>query len=115
MLGSTSARLDLLRVGRSGQGRIFHYLPFNFCASWIAMLTFLLRGARVALNTDLTKIPSEMPAAAPHYFLNVPQLLERMRRGVDEQIGQKGGPAQAIYGRAQAAWIRQKEKQSRAR
>jgi long-chain acyl-CoA synthetase len=114
LLGCTSARLDLLMAGRSGQDRIFHYLPFNFCASWIAMLTFLLRGARVALNTDLTKIPSEMPAAAPHYFLNVPQLLERMRRGVDEQIGQKGGPAQAIYGRAQAAWIRQKEKQSRA-
>jgi long-chain acyl-CoA synthetase len=114
LLGCTSARLDLLMAGRSGQDRIFHYLPFNFCASWIAMLTFLLRRARVALNTDLTKIPSEMPAAAPHYFLNVPQLLERMRRGVDEQIGQKGGPAQAIYGRAQAAWIRQKEKQSRA-
>ena len=114
MLGCTSARLDLLMAGRSGQDRIFHYLPFNFCASWIAMLTFLLRGALVVLNTDLTKIPSEMPAAAPHYFLNVPQLLERMKRGVDEQIGQKGGAAQAIYGRAKAAWIRQKEKQSRA-
>lgn len=114
LLGCTSARLDLLMAGRSGQDRIFHYLPFNFCASWIAMLTFLLRGALVVLNTDLTKIPSEMPAAAPHYFLNVPQLLERMKRGVDEQMGQKGGPAQAIYCRAKAAWIRQKEKQSRA-
>jgi long-chain acyl-CoA synthetase len=114
LLGCTSARLDLLMAGRSGQDRIFHYLPFNFCASWIAMLTFLLRGALVVLNTDLTKIPSEMPAAAPHYFLNVPQLLERMKRGVDEQMGQKGGPAQAIYCRAKAAWIRQKDKQSRA-
>ena len=114
LLGCTSARLDLLMAGRSGQDRIFHYLPFNFCASWIAMLTFLLRGALVVLNTDLTKIPSEMPAAAPHYFLNVPQVLERMKRGVDEQMGQKGGPAQAIYCRAKAAWIRQKEKQSRA-
>src|SRR6202044_1919505 len=85
---------------------IFHYLPFSFCASWIAMLTFLLRGSLVTLNTDLTKIPSDMPATAPHYFLNVPQLLERMRRGVDEQITQKGGIAQTIYSRAKAAWAR---------
>jgi long-chain acyl-CoA synthetase len=55
-----------------------------------------------------------MPAVAPHYFLNVPQLLERMRRGVDEQIAQKGGLAQAIYSRAKIAWTRRKEKRSRA-
>ena len=108
MLGCTSARLDMLMAGRSGQDRIFHYLPFNFCASWIATLTFLRRGSLVILNTDLTKIPSDMPAVAPHYFLNVPQLLERMRRGVDEQIAQKGGVAHAIYSRAKAAWIRRK-------
>jgi long-chain acyl-CoA synthetase len=114
MLGCTSARLDLLMGGRSGQDRIFHYLPFSFCASWIATLTFLLRGSLVTLNTDLTKIPNDMPATAPHYFLNVPQLLERMRRGVDEQIAQKGGVAQAIYSRAKAARVRRKEKRSRA-
>ena len=91
MLGCTSARLDSLMGGRTGQDRIFHYLPFSFCASWIAVLTFMLRGSLVTLNTDLTKIPNDMPAVAPHYFLNVPQLLERMRRGVDEQIAQKGG------------------------
>jgi long-chain acyl-CoA synthetase len=110
MLGCTAARLDLLMGGRSGQDRIFHYLPFSFCASWIAVLTFLLRGSLVTLNTDLTKIPTDMPAVAPHYFLNVPQLLERMRRGVDEQIAQKGGVAQAIYTRAKFAWARQKGK-----
>ena len=110
MLGCTSARLDLLMGGRSGQDRIFHYLPFSFCASWIAVLTFLLRGSLVTFNTDLTKIASDMPAVAPHYFLNVPQLLERMRRGVDEQIAQKGGLVRAIYSRAKAAWSRKKEK-----
>lgn len=114
MLGCTSARLDLLMGGRSGQDRVFHYLPLSFCASWIAVLTFLLRGSLVTLNTDLTKIPSDMPAVAPHYFLNVPQLLERMRRGVDDQIAQKGGLAQAIYSRAKAAWTRQNEKRSQA-
>ncbi len=114
MLGCTSARLDSLMGGRSGQDRIFHYLPFSFCASWIATLTFLLRGSLVTLNTDLTKIASDMPATAPHYFLNVPQLLERMRRGVDEQIAKKGGIAQAIYSRAKAARIRDRERQSQA-
>jgi long-chain acyl-CoA synthetase len=105
MLGCTSARLNLLMGGRTSQDRIFHYLPFSFCASWIAVLTFLLRGSLVTLNTDLTKIPNDMPAVAPDYFLNVPQLLERMRRAVDEQIAAKGGVAQAIYSRAKAAWF----------
>src|ERR1700676_2456656 len=112
MLGCTSARLDSLMRGRSGQDRIFHYLPLSFCASWIALLTFLLRGSLVTLNTDLTKIPSDMPATAPHYFLNVPQLLERMRRGVDEQLAKKGGGAQAVYSRAKAAWMRRKERRA---
>jgi long-chain acyl-CoA synthetase len=96
--------------GRTGNDRVFHYLPFSFCASWIAVLTFMLRGSRITLNTDLAKIPSDMPAVAPHYFLNVPQLLERMRRGVDEQIAQNGGIAQAIYSRAKAAWARSQSK-----
>ncbi len=105
MLGCTSARLDLLMGGRTSRDRIFHYLPFSFCASWIALLTFMLRGSLVTLNTDLTKIPHDMPAVAPHYFLNVPQLLERMRRGVDDQIAVKGGMAQTIYSHAKAAWF----------
>jgi long-chain acyl-CoA synthetase len=110
MLGCTSARLDSLMRGRSGQDRIFHYLPFSFCASWIAVLSFLLRGSLVTLNTDLTKIPNDMAAVAPHCVLNVPQLLERMRRGVDEQVEKKGGVGLAIYSRAKAAWTRQEDK-----
>lgn len=106
MLGCTSARLDQLMRGHSGQDRIFHYLPFSFCASWIAVLTFMLRGSLVTLNTDLTKIANDMPVVSPHYFLNVPQLLERMRRGVDEQIAKQGGFAQAIYSRAKTTWTR---------
>jgi long-chain acyl-CoA synthetase len=103
MLGCTSARLDQLMGGQSGQDRVFHYLPFSFCASWIAVLTFMLRRSLVMLNTDLSKIAADMPLAAPHYFLNVPQLLERMRRGVDEQIRQKGGVPAAVYSRAKLA------------
>jgi long-chain acyl-CoA synthetase len=111
MLGCTSARLDQLMGGRSGQDRIFHYLPLSFCASWIALLTFLLRGSLVTLNTDLTKIAGDMPATAPHYFLNVPQLLERTRRTVDEQIAQKGGFVQSLYSRGKVAWGRKQQGQ----
>jgi long-chain acyl-CoA synthetase len=119
MLGCTSERLDRLMHNsggavKAGQDRIFHYLPFSFCASWIALLTFLQRQSLVTLNTDLTKIASDMRVVAPDYFLNVPQLLERIRRAVDEQLWQTGGIAQAIYSRAKGAWVRQQEKQPKS-
>jgi long-chain acyl-CoA synthetase len=114
MLGCTSTRLDQLMLGRPGQDRVFHYLPFNFGASWIALLTFLLRGSRVTLNTDLAKIANDMRVVAPDYFLNVPQLLERMRRAVDEQLWKTGGIAQAIYSRAKGAWVRRQEKKQKS-
>jgi long-chain acyl-CoA synthetase len=110
MLGCTSARLEQLMKGKAGQDRIFHYLPLSFAASWIAVLTFLLRRSQVTLNMDLTRLASEMRTVAPDYFLNVPQLLERMRRAVDEQLWQTGGVAQAIYSRAKGAWVRRQEK-----
>jgi long-chain acyl-CoA synthetase len=112
MLGCTSERLSALMKGRSGQDRVFHYLPFSFCASWIALLTFLMRRSLVTLNTDLTKIAGDLPVAAPDYFLNVPQLLERMRRGIDQQLEKAGGIGLAIYSRAKSAWARQQEKRT---
>ena len=98
----------------TGQDRVFHYLPFTFAASWIALLTFLKRRSVVAINTDLTKIASDMRLVAPDYFLNVPQLLERMRRAVDAQLWQTGGVAQAIYSRAKGAWARRQGGQGKA-
>jgi len=114
MLDRTAERLGQLMSGSTGQDRIFHYLPFTFAASWIALLTFLKRGSLVTINTDLAKIASDMRTVAPDYFLNVPQLLERMRRAVDEQLWQTGGVAQTIYSRAKGAWARKQEKQTKA-
>ena len=115
MLDRTAQRLDELMAGSSSgvadQDRVFHYLPFTFAASWIALLTFLKRRSLVTINMDLAKIASDMRTVAPDYFLNVPQLLERMRRAVDEQLWQTGGVAQAIYSRAKGAWARRQEKQ----
>jgi long-chain acyl-CoA synthetase len=123
MLERTAERLEQLMSGSSSgvgaqdsteQDRIFHYLPFTFAASWIALLTFLKRRSLVTINTDLAKIANDMRTVAPDYFLNVPQLLERMRRAVDEQLWQTGGVAQSIYARAKAAWARRHEEQSKA-
>ncbi len=115
MLDRTAERLDqLMSSATSGQDRIFHYLPFTFAASWIALLTFLKRRSLVTINMDLAKIASDMRVVAPDYFLNVPQLLERMRRAVDEQLWQTGGVAQAIYSRAKGAWARKQDGQPKA-
>src|SRR5580693_3107765 len=109
MLGCTSARLDSLMQNRSGPDRVFHYLPFCFAGSWIMLLTCLLRGSSLTLNTDLSKIASEMRTVAPDYFLNVPALLERMRKAVDEQLWKTGGMVLSIYSRAKNAWMRRRE------
>ena len=123
MLGCTSARLgQLMEWGKlkaekakpdPAQDRVFHYLPFCFAGSWIMLLTCLLRGSLLTLSTDLAKLSGEMRGAAPDYFLNVPQLLERMRKAVDEQLWKTGGVAQMIYSRAKSAWIRKHENKPR--
>ena len=113
MLGCTSGRLDLLMEGRRGQDCVFHYLPFCFAGSWIMLLTCLLRRSLLTLNTDLNKLAADMRTAAPYYFLNVPALLERMRRAVDEQLWKTGGIVRGIYGRAKAAWVRKQESKAR--
>jgi long-chain acyl-CoA synthetase len=114
MLECTSTRLDQLMEGRAGQDRILHYLPLSFAASWIALLTFLKRRSLVILNMDLARLAHDMRVVGPDYFLNVPQLLERMRRAVDEQLWQTGGVAQVIYSRAKGAWAREEEKRPQA-
>jgi long-chain acyl-CoA synthetase len=114
MVGCTSGRLDQLMKRGAGQDLVFHYLPFCFAGSWIMLLTCLLRGSRLTLNTDLGKLASDMRTVAPEYFLNVPALLERMRKAVDEQLWQSGGFPLKVYSKAKGAWARQQEGKSRA-
>jgi long-chain acyl-CoA synthetase len=115
MVGCTSGRLDQLMKRGAGQDSVFHYLPFCFAGSWIMLLTCLLRGSRLTLNTDLGKLASDMRRAAPEYFLNVPALLERIRKAVDEQLWQSGGFPLKVYSKAKGAWARRQEGKSRAR
>jgi len=114
ILQRTAARLNSLMSGSTGQERVYHYLPFCFCASWIAMLSYLSRRSLVTLNLDLSKLSGEIRAATPDYFLNVPALLERMRKAVDEQIWKTGGIILSIYSRAKAAWTRKQEGKKQA-
>lgn len=109
MLGCTSASLDVLMRDREERDRVFHYLPLCFAGSWIMVLTCLLRRSRVALNTDLNRLSAEMRAAEPEYFLNVPALLERMRKAVDEQLWKTGGLPLWLYRRSKGAFTRKQE------
>ena len=123
MLSCTSGRLDQLmrdrpekNSGARGRGSqsdsqdsVFHYLPFCFAGSWILLLTCLLRGSKLGLNMDLGKIAGDMRTVAPDYFLNVPALLERMRKAVDEQLWKAGGVALKMYSKAKGAWVRKQE------
>jgi long-chain acyl-CoA synthetase len=119
MLGCTSDRLDqLMQIRavppRATQDTVFHYLPLCFAGSWILMLTCLRRGSNLTLNTDLAKIAAEMRQAAPDYFLNVPALLERMRKAVDEQLWKTGGFPLKVYAKAKGAWVRRQGGKSHA-
>src|SRR5581483_5036858 len=109
ILHCTSERLDLLMNYRPGPDRVYQWAPLNFAAAWITTLTSLLRGSSVFLNTDLAKIAGELRTVAPDYFVNVPALLERVRRAVDEQLWKTGGMVRTIYLKAKAAYMRKHE------
>lgn len=112
MLPCTMDRLDELMGGKSGQERVFHYLPFCFAGSWILLLTSLTRRSLLTLGTDLDKLAEHMTLAQPHYFLNVPILLDRIRRGVEEKMAQRGGLIKKLFDVAVQSWARKQANQS---
>ena len=114
MIGCTTDRLAQLMAGRKQPDRVFHYLPLNFAASWIVMLSSLVRVTEFTLSTDLNKLADEIRIAAPNYFLNVPTLLERVRRGVEENISKQFAPIRGLYSRAKDAWQRRQSGRRRA-
>jgi long-chain acyl-CoA synthetase len=112
MTGCTTERLDQLMApyakSSSEPDRIFLYAPMNFAASWMLMLSALLRESVLTLSSDLTKLADEIRLSAPHYFLNVPTLLERVKRGVEDNIAKQAAPVRALYSRARDAWQRRR-------
>lgn len=113
MLGCTNGRLDQLMGPRQEPDRIFHYAPFNFAASWILLLTALSRNSLLTLSMDLSKLTDELKIAAPDYFLNVPILLERVRRKIEETVRKRGGLAAKVFSNAQQAYVRRHNQSDR--
>jgi long-chain acyl-CoA synthetase len=110
MLGCTTERLDQLmyQPGSKTIDRVFHYLPMNFAASWLLVLSCLSRESMLTLSADLNKLADEIQLAAPHYFLNVPTLLERVRRGVEEALAKRPAPIRSLFAKARDAWQRRR-------
>jgi len=106
MLACTTERLNQLMGATYEPDRVFHYLPFNFAASTILMLSCFVRESVLTLSTDLNKLADEIRLASPNYFLNVPTLLERVRRGVEEAIAKRPAVIRLLFAKARAAWQR---------
>jgi len=104
MLDRTIARFDRLLADVKGRQRFFHYLPFCFAGSWILLLASLVRGNELYLSTDLQNVRSELSQAKPHFFMNVPTFLERVKRGVEGALCERGGFALKLFDRAKLAW-----------
>jgi long-chain acyl-CoA synthetase len=104
MLGVTVRELGKMSGSDRHEDRVFHYLPFCFAGSRIMLWSQLHRGNPLMMSTDLTQLQQELQAAAPHYCLNVPALLERIRNGVIQRLRDMGGAAFALYERAARAY-----------
>jgi|CZKC01.1.fsa_nt_gi long-chain acyl-CoA synthetase len=105
MLGCIMARLDQLMSGHGEAERVFHYAPFNFAAAWMLLLSCLSRKTVLTLSMNISRLQTEMKIAAPHYSLNVPLLLERVRRGVEDNVIKTGGIVAKIFNSAKAGWF----------
>src|SRR5882672_1956656 len=106
MLSCTTERLDQLMGATHEPDRVFHYLPFNFAASTILLQSCLARESILTLSTDLNHLADEINLASPNYFLNVPTLLERVRRGVEQAIAKRPAVLRSLFARARTAWQR---------
>jgi len=112
MLSCTTGWMDRLDKSSPEPIRVFQYLPFNFAASWIVTMSCLARETVLTLSTDLNKLADEIRLSAPNYFFNVPTLLERVKRGVEEALSKRGSLIQSIYKKGRAAWQKPNEGES---
>ena len=112
ILECTRQRLDALMSGGGGlpsePESVFHYAPFCFAASWILLLSCLSRNSTLSLCTDFSRIAQDMRLVAPHYFSNVPLMLERMRARIEEQILERGRAIEYLFTSAEREWLRRR-------
>lgn len=115
MLQQTTTRLEELMQDspKMEDDRVFHYLPFCFAGSWTLLLTCLYRNNCLMISTDLNNLANELKVARPHYVLNVPALLERIRASVSTKLRNKGGIGWFLFNRGQSAWLRRYHNEQR--
>jgi long-chain acyl-CoA synthetase len=106
MLPVTRDHLDRMMGPREGDDRVFHYLPFCFAGSRIVLWTCLFRSNGVHVSTNLDDLPTEIAAVRPHYFLNVPILLERIRNKVEAGLSARPAPLRALFARGRDAFAK---------
>jgi len=106
MLPVTRDGLRDLMGANAGQERVFHYLPFCFMGSRIVLWTALYRAGGIFVSTNLENLAEELKTAKPHYFLNVPALLERIKKGVEAKLCTQPRLVRALYARGVAAYLR---------
>lgn len=99
MIPQTARSINEITGARGAADKVFHYLPFCFAGSRIMLWTQLYRGNPLMMSTDLTNLVQELGAADPHYYLNVPALLERVKTGVYNKLRDRGGLAFGLYER----------------
>ncbi|MHC4819299.1 MAG: AMP-binding protein, partial [Planctomycetota bacterium] len=90
MIPQTLKRISELMKGNRGQERVFHYLPCCFAGSWILLLNCLSRGSLLIFCTDLEKLGEQLREADPHWILNVPLALERIKARVEAALEERG-------------------------
>jgi long-chain acyl-CoA synthetase len=111
IVGCTTGWMDRLDWTSREPMQVFQYLPFNFAASWIVMLSCLSKQTVLTLSMDLNKLADEIRLSKPNYFFNVPTLLERVRRGVGEALSKRAAPIPLIYRNAAEGWKKEQEGQ----
>jgi long-chain acyl-CoA synthetase len=114
MLRVTVRELSKMAKRRRGAERVFHYLPFCFAGSRIVLWSQLYRGRPLMLGTDLNQLQQELKTADPHFYLNVPMLLERIQRGASQRIKERGGVVAALFERALLAHATERQHGARA-
>lgn len=92
-----------------GDDIVFHYLPFCFAGSRVVLWTTLYRNNGIHVSTDLENLQTELGAVNPHYFLNVPVLLERIKNGVEANLAQRPAPLRWLYGKGKDGWSKKQE------
>lgn len=106
MLPTTASAINKITGAQQRVDQVFHFLPLCFAGSRIMLWTQLYRGNPLMLSTDLNNLVQEMGTANPNYYLNVPAVLERIRRGVNAKLAERGGFIHALYQAGVAAGLR---------